>query len=62
MKATKTFSEYFDYCRKHNVNISKWDMMTLHEKLRNRKILTEAEYLAKLFLEETGKYIKGIDN
>lgn len=62
MKATKTFSEYLDYCRKHDVNISKWNVMTLHEKIISGKILTESEYLAKLFLEETGKYMKGMDN
>lgn len=62
MTVIKTFSKYLDYCRKYDVNIFKWDVMTLHEKIRSGNILTEAEYLAKLFLEETGKYMKGIDN
>ena len=54
----KTFKEYLTYCKQHNVDITKWKLDKLHEKVMSEKVLSESEYLAKLFLEEMCTYFK----
>lgn len=54
----KTFSEYKKYCADHNVDITKWSVISLNEKILSGKILTESEYLAKLFFEEMFNHFK----
>lgn len=57
MKNSKVFSEYLEYCRQQKIDITKWNIMSLSKKWNTGKPLTEAEQLAKLFLEEAGKYM-----
>lgn len=52
----KTFKEYLIYCKQHNIDITKWKLKNLHEKVISGKTLTESEYLAKLFLEDMCQY------
>ena len=49
-----TFDEYLDYCKRNKIDITKWKLSVLHEKVMEQKPLTEAEVCAKLFLEAVG--------
>jgi len=50
-----TFEEYYNYCRSNKIDITKWKLNTLHQKLMdNNQPLTESEVCAKLFLEKVG--------
>lgn len=52
------FKDYLTYCGQHKVDITKWKLDELYEKVMSKKILSESEYLAKLFLEEMCAYFK----
>lgn len=58
MKRSISFSEFYDYCKLSNVNITKWDILSLAKKYNSGKQLSDSEKLAKIFLEEMGNYMK----
>lgn len=56
------FKDYYKYCIDNKINITKWSILKLANKVANNERLTPAELLAKLFLEETAQYYKRDDN
>lgn len=49
-----SFLEYLQYCYNNIIDITKWKIVSLYEKVSTGKSLTPAETCAKLFLEEMG--------
>lgn len=56
------FKDYYKYCIDNKIDITKWSILKLANKVANNERLTPAELLAKLFLEETAQYYKRDDN
>lgn len=52
------FKDYYKYCIDNKINITKWSVLKLANKVADNQRLTPAELLAKLFLEETAQFYK----
>lgn len=57
-KNLTTFNDYLSYCNQYKIDITKWNSVTLAEKLSTKKSLTEAELCAVLFFNEMNKSFK----
>lgn len=56
------FTEYYKYCKDNKIDITKWSILKLANKVANNERLTPAELLAKLFLEATMQFYKTEDS
>ena len=56
------FKDYYKYCIDNKIDITKWSILKLANKVADNQRLTPAELLAKLFLEETGQFYKTEDD